>query len=59
MFCINDGDIFCLPKFQFHKVWGQLMKTGYQNSRFAHQVSLYLYTILLAGGLTIILQNLS
>ncbi|XP_010254846.1 PREDICTED: 5'-nucleotidase domain-containing protein 4-like isoform X2 [Nelumbo nucifera] len=23
---------------QFHKVWGQLMKTGYQNSRFAHQV---------------------
>ncbi|CAI9116745.1 OLC1v1017983C5 [Oldenlandia corymbosa var. corymbosa] len=24
----------------FHKVWGQLMKTGYQNSRFAHQVSL-------------------
>lgn len=27
---------------QFHKVWGQLMKTGYQNSRFAHQV-MYLY----------------
>ena len=25
-------------QFQFHKVWGQLMKTGYQNSRFAHQV---------------------
>uniref|UniRef100_A0A0E0KJL1 5'-nucleotidase n=1 Tax=Oryza punctata TaxID=4537 RepID=A0A0E0KJL1_ORYPU len=23
---------------KFHKVWGQLMKTGYQNSRFAHQV---------------------
>ncbi|CAK9312656.1 unnamed protein product [Citrullus colocynthis] len=23
---------------QFHGVWGQLMKTGYQNSRFAHQV---------------------
>lgn len=22
----------------FHKVWGQLMKTGYQNSRYAHQV---------------------
>ncbi|KAK8967837.1 hypothetical protein KSP40_PGU009647 [Platanthera guangdongensis] len=22
---------------KFHKVWGQLMKTGYQNSRFAHQ----------------------
>ncbi|CAD6206856.1 unnamed protein product [Miscanthus lutarioriparius] len=24
---------------KFHKVWGQLMKTGYQNSRFAHQVA--------------------
>ena len=23
---------------RFHKVWGQLMKTGYQNSRFAHQL---------------------
>ncbi|XP_028757714.1 5'-nucleotidase domain-containing protein 4 isoform X1 [Neltuma alba] len=23
---------------RFHEVWGQLMKTGYQNSRFAHQV---------------------
>lgn len=56
MFCINDGDIFCLPKLQFHKVWGQLMKTGYQNSRFAHQVSLYHF---LAGVWTIILQNLS
>lgn len=22
----------------FHKTWGQLLKTGYQNSRFAHQV---------------------
>ena len=22
----------------FHPVWGQLMKTGYQSSRFAHQV---------------------
>nr|GEV72116.1 5'-nucleotidase domain-containing protein 4 isoform X3 [Tanacetum cinerariifolium] len=22
---------------KFHPVWGQLMKTGYQNSRFAHQ----------------------
>ncbi|KAG6401012.1 hypothetical protein SASPL_137857 [Salvia splendens] len=31
---------------QFHKVWGQLMKTGYQNSRFAHQVERFacLYT---------------
>ncbi|XAR64122.1 5'-nucleotidase [Bertholletia excelsa] len=25
---------------KFHVVWGQLMKTGYQNSRFAHQVNL-------------------
>lgn len=23
----------------FHSTWGQLLKTGYQNSRFAHQVS--------------------
>ena len=22
----------------FHSTWGQLLKTGYQNSRFAHQV---------------------
>lgn len=22
---------------RFHPVWGQLLKTGYQNSRFAHQ----------------------
>ncbi|EPS70199.1 hypothetical protein M569_04560, partial [Genlisea aurea] len=31
---------------QFHEVWGQLMKTGYQNSRFAHQVERFacLYT---------------
>ncbi|KAL3681953.1 hypothetical protein R1sor_024909 [Riccia sorocarpa] len=30
----------------FHKVWGQLMKTGYQNSRFGHQVERFacLYT---------------
>ncbi|KAI4316814.1 hypothetical protein L6164_024756 [Bauhinia variegata] len=30
----------------FHEVWGQLMKTGYQNSRFAHQVERFacLYT---------------
>ncbi|XP_024374893.1 uncharacterized protein [Physcomitrium patens] len=30
----------------FHKTWGQLMKTGYQNSRFAHQVERFacLYT---------------
>ncbi|XP_076912277.1 uncharacterized protein LOC143570532 [Bidens hawaiensis] len=25
---------------KFHPVWGQLMKTGYQNSCFAHQISL-------------------
>jgi HAD superfamily 5'-nucleotidase-like hydrolase len=31
---------------EFHRVWGQLMKTGYQNSRFAAQVENYacLYT---------------
>ncbi|KAK3022109.1 hypothetical protein RJ639_045953 [Escallonia herrerae] len=31
---------------KFHKVWGQLMKTGYQNSRFSHQVERFacLYT---------------
>ncbi|GIL92324.1 hypothetical protein Vretifemale_19840 [Volvox reticuliferus] len=31
---------------QFHPVWGQLMRTGHQNSRFAHQVERYacLYT---------------
>ncbi|CAI8599994.1 unnamed protein product [Vicia faba] len=30
----------------FHEPWGQLMKTGYQNSRFAHQVERFacLYT---------------
>uniref|UniRef100_A0A803NC91 Integrase zinc-binding domain-containing protein n=1 Tax=Chenopodium quinoa TaxID=63459 RepID=A0A803NC91_CHEQI len=26
-----------IDSLEFHKVWGQLMKTGYQNSRFAHQ----------------------
>ncbi|KAG2449454.1 hypothetical protein HYH02_005601 [Chlamydomonas schloesseri] len=31
---------------QFHPIWGQLMKTGHQNSRFAHQIERYacLYT---------------
>lgn len=31
---------------KFHKVWGQLTKTGYQSSRFAHQVERFacLYT---------------
>lgn len=30
----------------FHPIWGQLLKTGYQNSRFAHQVERFacLYT---------------
>lgn len=30
----------------FHSVWGQLMKTGYQNSRYAHQIERFacLYT---------------
>eukprot|EP00899_Mesostigma_viride_P025631 jgi/Mesvir1/6252/Mv00971-RA.1 len=31
---------------KFHPVWGQLLKTGYQNSRFAHQLERFacLYT---------------
>ena len=31
---------------QFHPIWGQLLKTGHQNSRFAHQVERFacLYT---------------
>jgi 5'-nucleotidase len=31
---------------QFHPVWGQLLKTGHQNSRFAHQMERFacLYT---------------
>ncbi|KAG4953446.1 hypothetical protein JHK82_039064 [Glycine max] len=31
---------------KFHEPWGQLMKTSYQNSRFAHQVERFacLYT---------------
>ncbi|KAG5018291.1 hypothetical protein JHK87_014146 [Glycine soja] len=35
-----------LEKLEFHEPWGQLMKTGYQNSRFAHQVERFacLYT---------------
>jgi hypothetical protein len=35
----------------FHKTWGQLMKTGYQNSRFAHQVERFacLYTSYVAN----------
>ncbi|XP_008787254.1 5'-nucleotidase domain-containing protein 4 isoform X2 [Phoenix dactylifera] len=35
-----------LHQLEFHKVWGQLMKTGFQNSRFAHQVERFacLYT---------------
>ncbi|GAB4817277.1 hypothetical protein N2152v2_004323 [Parachlorella kessleri] len=28
----------------FHKVWGQLMKTGYQNSRYAHQIERFACT---------------
>jgi hypothetical protein len=23
---------------RYHPIWGQILKTGYQNSRFAHQV---------------------
>lgn len=31
---------------RFHQVWGQLLKTGYQNSRYAHQIERFacLYT---------------
>jgi hypothetical protein len=31
---------------QFHPVWGQLLKTGYQNSRYGHQIDRFacLYT---------------
>ncbi|MQM06986.1 hypothetical protein Taro_039819 [Colocasia esculenta] len=38
--------LFFVVKLMFHKVWGQLMKTGFQNSRFAHQVERFacLYT---------------
>ncbi|XP_044474667.1 5'-nucleotidase domain-containing protein 4-like isoform X2 [Mangifera indica] len=40
----QDAQRQCHQK--FHKIWGQLMKTGYQNSRFAHQVERFacLYT---------------
>ncbi|XP_020095225.1 5'-nucleotidase domain-containing protein 4 isoform X2 [Ananas comosus] len=40
----QDAQRICHQK--FHKVWGQLMKTGFQNSRFAHQVERFacLYT---------------
>ncbi|XP_043713281.1 5'-nucleotidase domain-containing protein 4-like, partial [Telopea speciosissima] len=42
--CHQQAQRKCHQK--FHKVWGQLMKTGYQNSRFAHQVERFacLYT---------------
>lgn len=42
--CHQNAQRECHQK--FHKVWGQLMKTGYQNSRFAHQVERFacLYT---------------
>ena len=31
---------------KFHSIWGQLLKTGYQNSRFANQIGRFacLYT---------------
>ncbi|KAM5564890.1 hypothetical protein ABKV19_019106 [Rosa sericea] len=43
-FSHQDAQRKCHQK--FHKTWGQLMKTGYQNSRFAHQVERFacLYT---------------
>lgn len=42
--CHQEAQRHCHHK--FHPVWGQLMKTGYQNSRFAHQVERFacLYT---------------
>lgn len=43
---LDHQQILCKCHQKFHKVWGQLMKTGYQNSRFAHQVERFacLYT---------------
>ncbi|XP_021716734.1 5'-nucleotidase domain-containing protein 4-like isoform X1 [Chenopodium quinoa] len=43
---LDHQQILCKSHQKFHKVWGQLMKTGYQNSRFAHQVERFacLYT---------------
>ncbi|CAH8364013.1 unnamed protein product [Eruca vesicaria subsp. sativa] len=47
---INENDkkemLSALKDLEFHKVWGQLMKTGYQSSRFVHQVERFacLYT---------------
>ncbi|XP_057533811.1 uncharacterized protein LOC130811504 [Amaranthus tricolor] len=35
---LGHQQLLCQCHQKFHKVWGQLMKTGYQNSRFAHQV---------------------
>ncbi|WZZ67360.1 hypothetical protein YC2023_078730 [Brassica napus] len=32
---------------EFHKVWGQLMKTGYQSSRFANEIQFGLDSFLL------------
>ncbi|KMT19287.1 hypothetical protein BVRB_1g012940 [Beta vulgaris subsp. vulgaris] len=43
---LGHQQILCKCHQKFHEVWGQLMKTGYQNSRFAHQVERFacLYT---------------
>ncbi|KAL2894630.1 Cytosolic purine 5'-nucleotidase [Bienertia sinuspersici] len=43
---LDHQQILCKCHQKFHMVWGQLMKTGYQNSRFAHQVERFacLYT---------------
>ena len=37
-----------LKSFQFHKAWGQLMKTGYQNSRFGQQVTRSIHELVLS-----------
>ncbi|KHN20980.1 hypothetical protein glysoja_009288 [Glycine soja] len=34
---LRDTRVHAIYFIQFHEPWGQLMKTSYQNSRFAHQ----------------------
>jgi DNA-binding SARP family transcriptional activator len=36
----------------FHPIWGQLLKTGYQNSRYGHQIDRFacLYTSHVSAG---------
>eukprot|EP00877_Chromochloris_zofingiensis_P002493 jgi/Chrzof1/12244/Cz06g26250.t1 len=39
-------ELLCKQHEEFHPIWGQLLKTGYQNSRYAHQMDRFacLYT---------------